>query len=72
MSVNDRNGYQMDNPLLRFMILKDNKLLFKELEGDTIHELWPKFKALLQQYQLIEFNITCHWNASTQDLVPKM
>uniref|UniRef100_M1DC90 Integrase core domain containing protein n=1 Tax=Solanum tuberosum TaxID=4113 RepID=M1DC90_SOLTU len=49
MSISCSNGDQMDHPLLRLMILRDNIQTFKQLEGKTIHELWPRLKALLQQ-----------------------
>ncbi|WMV08775.1 hypothetical protein MTR67_002160 [Solanum verrucosum] len=49
MSISCSNGDPMDHPPLRLMNLRDNILTFKQLEGDTIHELWPRFKALLQQ-----------------------
>uniref|UniRef100_M1DQP7 Uncharacterized protein n=1 Tax=Solanum tuberosum TaxID=4113 RepID=M1DQP7_SOLTU len=49
MSVNGDNGYQMDHPLLRLLNLRDNLLMFKQLGGKTIHEMWSRFKAILQQ-----------------------
>ena len=49
ISISFDNGKPMDHPHLRLMVLRDNILTFKQLEGETFHEFWPIFEALLQQ-----------------------
>uniref|UniRef100_M1DPT1 Retrotransposon gag protein n=1 Tax=Solanum tuberosum TaxID=4113 RepID=M1DPT1_SOLTU len=39
----------MDHPPLKMMMLRDNILSFNKLEGESVYELWQRFKALLQQ-----------------------
>lgn len=43
------NSDPMAHPLFRMMIHRDNILNFSQLEGESIHELWLRFKTILLQ-----------------------
>jgi len=49
LSISASNGDPMDHPPLKMMMLRDNILSFNKLEGESVYELWQRFKALLQQ-----------------------
>uniref|UniRef100_M1DTH3 Integrase core domain containing protein n=1 Tax=Solanum tuberosum TaxID=4113 RepID=M1DTH3_SOLTU len=44
-SISGSNSDTMDHPPLRLMIIRDNILNFKPLEGEAIYELWQRLKC---------------------------
>uniref|UniRef100_M1D8I3 Retrotransposon gag protein n=1 Tax=Solanum tuberosum TaxID=4113 RepID=M1D8I3_SOLTU len=49
LSIYASNGDPMDHPPLKMMMLRYNILSFNKLKGESVYELWQRFKSILQQ-----------------------